>query len=204
MKQNILPAIRLTFICLIFFSGFYTLVIFGIAQAAPNGGKGEIITSEKSQVKSKQSGKTSDFSQKTSYYYSNIGQKFNKDDYFWSRPSAVNYNAAGAGGSNKGPSNPDYLKTVQERIDNFIKHNPDVKKSEIPSDLVTASGSGLDPNISVQAAKVQVKRIAKIRNIGENEIRQIIASNTEKPIFGILGTEKINVLKLNIALDGLK
>lgn len=204
MKQNILPAFRLTLICLIFFSGFYTLVIFGIAQVAPNGGKGEVITSEKLKIKSKHSGKASDFSPEASYYYANVGQKFDKDDYFWSRPSAVDYNAAGAGGSNKGPSNPDYLKTVQERIDNFIKHNPDVKKSEIPSDLVTASGSGLDPNISVQAAKVQVKRIAKIRNIGENEIQQIIASNTEKPIFGILGTEKINVLRLNIALDDLK
>lgn len=204
MKQNILPAFRLTLICLIFFSGFYTLVIFGIAQAAPNGGKGEIIVSEKSNVKNKTSENTSDVSTKSPYYYANVGQKFDKDDYFWSRPSAVDYNAAGAGGSNKGPSNPDYLKTVRERIDNFIKHNPDVKKSEIPSDLVTASGSGLDPNISVQAAKVQVKRIAKIRNINENEIQQIIASNTEKPIFGILGTEKINVLKLNIALDGLK
>ncbi len=186
MKQNILPAIRLTLVCLLFFSGFYTLIILGIAQFSPNNGKGEILT----------------FNNKT--YYANVGQAFTKDQYFWSRPSAVDYNAAGAGGSNKGPSNPDYLKTVQERIDNFIKHNPEVKKSEIPSDLVTASGSGLDPNISVQAANVQAKRIAKIRNINENKIQELITSNTEKPFLGLFGTEKINVLKLNIALDGLK
>lgn len=194
MKQNILPAIRLTLVFAVFFSGIYTLFIFGIAQAAPNNGKGEIIRSEKSLVKS----------EKSNYYYANIGQKFDRDEYFWSRPSAVDYNSAGAGGSNKGPSNPDYLKTVQERIDHFMKHNPGIQKSEIPSDLVTASGGGLDPNISVQAAKVQVKRIAKIRKIDENKIQKLIASNTEKPLLGLFGTEKINVLKLNIALDGLK
>lgn len=186
MKQNILPAIRLTLLCAVFFSGIYTLFIFGIAQAALNNGKGEVI---------EYNGKK---------YYANIGQKFDRDEYFWSRPSAVDYNAAGAGGSNKGPSNPDYLKTVQERIDNFMKHNPEIKKSEIPSDLVTASGGGLDPNISVQAAKVQVKRISKIRKINENKIQELITSNTEKPLLGLFGTEKINVLKLNIALDGLK
>ena len=185
-KQNILPALKLTLICLVFFSGFYTLIILGIAQFAPNNGKGEVLN----------------FNKKT--YYSNVGQAFTKDQYFWSRPSAVDYNAAGAAGSNKGPSNPDYLKTVQERIDNFIKHNPEVQKSEIPSDIVTASGSGLDPNISVQAANVQTKRIAKLRNINEDKIQNLIASNIEKPFLGLFGTEKINVLKLNIALDGLK
>ncbi|MNK47434.1 Potassium-transporting ATPase C chain [compost metagenome] len=186
MKQNILPAIRLTTVCFVFFSGFYTLIILGIAQIAPNNGKGEVTT----------------FNNKK--HYTNVGQAFTEDQYFWSRPSAVDYNAAGAAGSNKGPSNPEYLKTVQERIDNFIKHNPEIQKSEIPSDIVTASGSGLDPNISVQAANVQTKRIAKIRNINEDKIQNLIASNTEKPFLGLFGTEKINVLKLNIALDGLK
>ncbi|MEA1848033.1 K(+)-transporting ATPase subunit C [Chryseobacterium sp. MHB01] len=203
MKQNILPAIRLTLFCAVFFSGIYTFLIYGIAQAAPNNGKGEIILSEKSNVKNKQSGKASN-SPKTSYYYANIGQKFDKDEYFWSRPSAVDYNAAGAGGSNKGPSNPDYLKEVEGRIDNFLKHNPTVKRSEIPSDIVTASGAGLDPNISVQAARVQAQRIADIRKIDINTVNTLIEKNIEPPFLGIFGTEKINVLKLNIALDGLK
>jgi len=186
MKENIFPAIRLTVICLLFFSGIYTLIVLGVAQLAPNKGKGEIVTAN---------GKT---------YYSNIGQKFTNDKYFYSRPSAVGYNAAGAGGSNKGPSNPDYLAEVQARIDTFLVHNLGVKKSEIPSDIVTASGAGLDPHISVQAANVQVKRIGKIRDIAEGNLQQLIISNTEKPLLGLLGTERINVLKLNIALDNLK
>ncbi len=186
MKSNIFPAIKLTLICLVFFSGIYTLTVFGIAQFAPNKGKGEIIT---------HNGKT---------FYSNIAQNFSDDKYFWSRPSAVDYDASGSGGSNKGPSNPDYLAEVQSRIDTFLVHNPGIEKSEIPADLVTASGSGLDPHISVQAANVQVKRIAKIRGIAEANIQQLIISNTEKPLLGMFGTERINVLKLNIALDNLK
>ena len=107
----------------------------GIAQAAPAKGKGETVT-----VNGKVVG------------YKLIGQKFTDDKYFWSRPSAVDYNAAGSGGSNKGPTNPDYLKTVQDRIDSFLVHNPGIKKEEIPSELVTASGSGQDPDISVQGS----------------------------------------------------
>ncbi len=186
MKENIFPAIRLTIVCLLFFSGVYTLIVLGFAQLAPNKGKGETITAN---------GKT---------YYSNIGQQFTADNYFYSRPSAVGYHAAGAAGSNKGPSNPDYLAEVQARIDTFLVHNPGISKSDIPSDIVTASGAGLDPHISVQAAIVQVKRISKIRDIAEGNLQQLIISNTEKPLLGLLGTEKINVLKLNIALDNLK
>lgn len=186
MKENIFPAIKLTLICLLFFPGIYTLIILGAAQLADNRGKGSIIIYK---------GKT---------YYADIGQKFTEDKYFYSRPSAADYNAAGAGGSNKGPSNPDYLKTVKERIDTFLAHNPGVGKAAVPSDLVTASGSGLDPDISVQAAYIQVKRIAKIRGIAEGNVEQLIISNTEKPLSGIMGTEKVNVLKLNIALDNLK
>ena len=186
MKQYILPAIRLTLVCLIFFMVIYPAFVWGIAKLTPNKGQAETVT-----VNGKK-------------YYTNIAQNFSDAKYFSSRPSAVGYNAAGAGGSNKGPSNPDYLAEVQARIDTFLVHNPGVQKSEIPSDLVTASGAGLDPNISVQAAKVQVKRIAKIRAIAEEKVQQIIIDNTEKPLLGILGTEKINVLKINIALDQLK
>lgn len=183
MKNNLLPAIRLTLVCLVFFCGIYILVVYEISKIAPSSWS---------------------FSKNESGYYENVGQGFSNEKYFWSRPSAVNYNAAGSGGSNKGPTNPEYLAVVQERIDLFLVHNPDVKKEDIPSDLVTASGSGIDPNISVQAAKVQVKRIAKIRNISESEINQLIEKQTEKPLLGLFGTEKINVLKLNLALDNLK
>lgn len=185
MKAHILPAVRLTIVCLFFFSGVYTLTLLGVAQVAPGKGNGEIITRD---------GKR---------YYANIAQRFSEDRYFSSRPSAVAYNAAGAGGSNKGPSNPGYLKEVQGRIDSFLVHNPGIEKAAIPADLVTASGSGLDPDISVQAASVQVKRIARVRGIAEGNIQQLILSNTEKPLLGFIGTEKINVLKLNMALDNL-
>jgi K+-transporting ATPase ATPase C chain len=186
MKNIFIQALKLTVVCLIFFSGIYTLIILGIAQLAPNQGKGEVITDN---------GKT---------YYANIGQSFTQEGYFNSRPSAVAYNAAGSGGSNKGPSNPEYLAEVQKRIDTFLILNPGINKKDIPADLVTASGSGLDPNISVQGAKVQVKRIAKARGIEASKLEALIKEQTEQPLLGALGPQKINVLKLNIALNKLK
>ena len=186
MKENIVPAIRLTLFCALFFAGFYTLSIYGIAQLAPNQGKGVIVTVN---------GKN---------HHINVAQKFVENKYFWSRPSAVDYNAAGSGGSNKGTSNPEYLAEVNTRIDTFLLKNPTIKRSEVPSELVTASGSGLDPNISVQGAKVQANRIAKSRNVSEEKVVTLIKENTVAPLLGCLGTEKINVLQLNIALDKIK
>ncbi|MDR0801387.1 K(+)-transporting ATPase subunit C [Fluviicola sp.] len=180
MKKNLTTAIRLTLVCIVCFCFLFPLLIWGIAQVSPGNGKGETIVVN---------------GQK---HYANIGQQFVSDRYFWSRPSAVNYNAAGSAGSNKGPSNPEYLKTVQNRIDTFLKHNPGISKEAIPVDLVTASGSGLDPHISVQGALVQIERIEKIRGIDKTELRKLIEKHTESPLFG---PEKINVLKLNIALD---
>lgn len=186
MKQHIIPALRLTVATLLLFAVVYPVTVWGVAQLSPNSGKGEVIEHNGNK------------------YYSNIGQSFTDDKYFWSRPSAVDYNAAGSGGSNKAPSNKEYLEQVEARIDTFLVHNTEVNKSEIPVDLVTASGSGLDPNFSVQAAKVQVKRIAKIRNIDESKLFELIDKQIEKPLLGLFGPEKINVLKLNIALDNLK
>lgn len=183
MKTNLFPAIRLTAITLVFFAGVYTIIIWGVAQLAPNHGNGEVIT---------QNGKK---------YYTNVGQTFTEDKYFNSRPSAVDYNSAGSGGSNKGPSNPEYLQTVQARIDTFLVHNPEVKKQDIPVELVTASGSGLDPDISPKAALIQLKRIAKTRNLSEKNVEELIEKNTEAPLLGLLGPTKVNVLKLNMSLD---
>jgi K+-transporting ATPase ATPase C chain len=115
----------------------------------------------------------------------------------------VDYNAASTGGSNKGPTNPDYLSVVQARIDSFLVHNPDVKKEQIPVDLVTASGGGLDPHISPKAAIVQIDRIAKTRNIDKTVLRKLVDEHIEEPILG-LGPERVHVLKLNIALDEIK
>ncbi len=135
--------------------------------------------------------------------YKLIGQQFTEDKYFWGRPSAVDYNAAGSGGSNKGPNNPAYLQQVRDRIDSFLAHNPGIKKSEIPSDLVTASGSGLDPDISVQGAYVQIKRIASERHLPEEKIKALVDKRIQQPLLGVFGPEKVNVLQLNIDLENL-
>jgi len=187
MKQNFFPALRLTLVCIVVFIGLYTLLIWVIAQAAPNNGKGETVSVNGTVVG-----------------YKLEGQNFTADKYFDSRPSAAGYNAAGSSGSNKGPSNPDYLKQVQVRIDTFLLHNPSVKKGHIPAELVTASGSGLDPDLSPQGAYVQVARIAKTRNISEEKINALVAEQIQKPLLGLFGPEKVNILNLNIELDKLK
>jgi len=186
MKQHILPALKLTAVCIVFFCGVYSLIIWVIAQAAPAHGLGETVSVN---------GKVVGFALE--------GQSFTQDKYFWGRPSAVGYNAAGSAGSNKGPSNPDYLKDVQSKIDTFLVHNPGVKKEDIPSELVTYSGGGLDPDISPAGAAVQVKRIAAVRGVSEDKVRQLVDRHTEGPLMGLFGPSRVNVLKLNIALDNL-
>jgi K+-transporting ATPase ATPase C chain len=186
MKKYLLPSLKLTVVILILCSVLYPLLIACVSKLAPGNGKGETIS-----VNGKVVG------------YSNVGQRFTEDKYFWGRPSAVDYNAAGSAGSNKGPSNPEYLKVVKDRIDTFLQHNPSIKKEEIPAEMVTASGSGLDPDISPAAAMIQVKRISTLRNIDENKLVDLIKEHTQGPLAGMLGPSKINVLKLNVALDNL-
>lgn len=136
--------------------------------------------------------------------YARLGQSFTKPEYFWGRPSAVAYNAAGSAGSNKGPSNPDYLQQVSDRVDTLLKYNPTIKKTDIPTDMVTASGSGLDPNISEQGAIIQIKRIAALRKLDEKKVAELVVKNTQGPLLGIFGPTSVNVLKLNLALDELQ
>src|SRR6187401_3234861 len=173
MKKYLLPSLKLTLVLIVLLAVIYPLLIAGVGKLTPGGGDGETI-----KVNGKVVG------------YAIVGQKFTDDKYFWSRPSAVDYNAAGSAGSNKGPSNPDYLKIVQDRIDTFLVHNPGVKKEEIPADLVTASGSGLDPDISPASAYVQVKHIATVRGIAEEKIKALVDQHVEKPMAGILGPSK--------------
>lgn len=178
MKTHILPAIKLTLTCFILLVIVYTGIVWGFGQlVGTNHAKGN---------------------------FQNVGQSFKQDKYFNSRPSAVDYNAASSGGSNKGPSNPEYLALVQTRIDTFMIHNPEVKKEEIPAELVLASGSGLDPNLSPKGAMVQIKRIAKVRNLSEEKIRALVNEYTEQAMLGLIGPSKVNVLELNTALDNLK
>ena len=187
MKTYFLSSIKLTAFFLILFAGIYPLLVAGIGKLTPGGGDGQTL---------EHNGRLVGFA--------NVGQKFTDAKYFQGRPSAVDYNAAGSGGSNKATSNPDYLKTVQERIDTFLVQNPTVSKVNIPAELVTASGSGLDPHLSPDAAYVQINRIAKARSLNPNEVKALVRKHVEAPLLGLFGPEKVNVLELNIALEKMK
>jgi K+-transporting ATPase ATPase C chain len=129
-----------------------------------------------------------------------IAQEFKRPEYFRPRPSAAGYNAASTGGSNYGPSNPDHLKQVQERIDTIVKEDG-VQPGQIPSEMVTASGAGMDPHIPPAAANLQVARVASSRKVDAARVRELITAHTEAPTWGFFGRARVNVLELNLALD---
>lgn len=187
MKKYILQSIRLTLVLMILLCIIYPLTIAFAGRFSKGDGSGEKLIKHGKVIG-----------------YPLLGQSFKQPQYFWGRPSAVNYNAAGSGGSNKGPSNPDYLNEVAKRIDTLMKYHPGLKCSEIPADLITASGSGLDPDISVQAAIIQVKRIALNRKLTEDQVTKLLENYTQKPLLGLFGPSRINVLMLNNALDEIK
>lgn len=187
MKKYIIQSIRLTVVLMVLLCVIYPLVVAFAGGFSKGNGGGEKVTKNGKVVG-----------------YALIGQSFTKPEYFWGRPSAVGYNAAGSGGSNKGPSNEDYLKDVSSRIDTLLKYHPYLKRADIPADMVTASGSGLDPNISEQGAIMQIKRIAAYRKLDERAVAELVVKNTQGPLMGMFGPSSVNVLKLNIALDELK
>ena len=145
-----------------------------------------------------------------------IGQDFTEDCYFQGRVSSVNYNTyteeqkengeyagVASGSYNYGNSNPELEKRMQEDLDEFLKDHPGVKPEDVPAELLTASGSGLDPHISADAAKYQVSRIAKERDMQEEEVEKIIDKYTTGRFLGIFGENTVNVLEVNLALDGI-
>lgn len=184
MKAYFFPALKISLILIVICCIIYPLAIAGIGKFAPGHGDGVTVT-----YKGKVVG------------YENIGQKFTLDKYFWSRPSAANYQADAGAGSNKGPSNADYLKDVNSRIDTFLKHNPGVTRAQIPAELVTASGSGLDPDISPDGARVQAARIARVRGLDIRDVLKLVDQHIQSPLLGLFGPAKVNVLQLNVALD---
>lgn len=184
MKNYIVSAFRLTLVMLAVV-GIYLMIVYAGAKILPTKGDAEMITHN---------------GQK---FYANIGQEFKSSKYFHGRPSAVDYNAAGSAGSNKGPSNQEYLEIVKKRIDTLRMQNPEMGNAKAPVELVTASGSGLDPDISEDGALYQSKRIAKERGLSEEKIAGLVKAQTTKPFLGLFGPSKVNVLKLNIALDQL-
>lgn len=133
-----------------------------------------------------------------------IGQAFSKPGYFHGRPSAAGdkgYDAANSSVSNLGPTNQKFYDTLKSNVDAVLKDNPTLKKGDIPGDLVTASGSGLDPHISPEAAEVQVGRVAQSRNLDPARVRSLVQAHTQGPQWGIFGESTVNVLELNIDLD---
>lgn len=134
-----------------------------------------------------------------------IGQPFSDPKYFWSRPSATSpqpYNAAASGGSNLGPANPALTDAVAARVKALREADPG-NTAPVPVDLVTASASGLDPHISPAAALYQLPRVAWVRGLPVEDLRRLVAEHTEGRQFGVLGEARVNVLRLNLALDNL-
>lgn len=187
-----LRTIRNTLMTLLLFTiliGFiYPLVVTGIAQTIfPDKANGSLIVKNGKAVGSEL-----------------LGQQFDDPKYFWGRLSATSpypYNGGSSSGSNMGANNPDLMKAVQARIQALREADPS-NTAKIPVDLVTASGSGLDPHISPAAAAYQMRRVAKLRSIDEAKVSALVAANTEGRQFGFLGEPVVNVLKLNLALDG--
>ena len=183
--KNLWISLKITLaMCLLLGVG-YVLVLRGVsALAGSNGGQTETLTLDGRVVGA-----------------ANVGQQFTGGRYFWGRPSAVDYNGGGSGGSNKATTNPEYLAQVEERVDAFLAAHPYLSREEVPAEMVTASGSGLDPDISPRGAEVQIRRVAEARGMSVEEVKRIVDSVTEGPWLGLFGTSKVNVLKLNVALD---
>ncbi len=167
----------------------YPLVVTAIAKVAfPSQAGGSLITDKDGKVLGSRL----------------IGQPFDDPKYFWGRPSATSpfpYNAASSSGSNQGPTNPALIKAVQDRVDALRAADPG-NTAPVPVDLVTASASGLDPHISPAAAFYQVRRVAKARNLDEANVRDLVERHFEGRQLGFLGEPRVNVLALNLALDG--
>ena len=179
--KTIITSIKFTLFIGVFLFVSYVLVLWGFAALVKhNHGESEVILLNNKVVGA-----------------ANVGQLFTRAEYFWGRPSAVNYDGSASGASNKAASNPIYLQEVEKRTELFLIAHPYLEKSDIPSELVTASASGLDPHISPKAAEIQIRRVAEARGVSEEAIKKIVENQTHQPF---MGRPYINVLALNVAL----
>lgn len=190
MKDQIRPALTMLVILTLLTGLAYPLAVTGLAQLFfPDQANGSLIIRDGKVIGSQL-----------------IGQYFDKPEYFWPRPSATTpfpYNAAASGGSNLGPTNPALIEALKARVAALRAADPG-NELPIPVDLVTASGSGLDPHISPAAALYQLKRVARTRGLDENTVQALVTQHTEGRQFGLLGERRVNVLLLNLALDSLE
>ena len=187
MWAQLRSALRINIFFTILFGVVYPLAMTGICQVAfSHRANGSLVISHGKVIGSEL-----------------IGQSFSRAEYFQPRPSAAGsdgYDATASGGSNYGPTNQKLVDRVKASVEKFRKENPDYQ-GPIPADLVTASASGLDPHISPDSALAQMSRVSKARNIATDQVRQLITQHTEGPNLGLLGEPRVNVLRLNLALD---
>ena len=187
MWQEILPGLRIKLFMTVLLGIGYPLALTGICQVLfPHQANGSLVTAGDKVVGSEL-----------------IGQNFTRPEYFEPRPSAAGadgYDAANSSGSNYGPTNQKLIDRVKASIEKFRKDNPEYTQP-VPADLLTASSSGLDPHISPDSAQAQAPRVAKAREVSTDQVHRLIAQFTEDPDLGLLGEPRVNVLKLNLALD---
>jgi K+-transporting ATPase ATPase C chain len=185
MLTEIGKGIRFTVVTMLLLGGGYHAALWGVGRLAfPAQAEGSLVRRDDGSVVGSRL----------------IAQKFQRPDYFHPRPSAVDYNAASSGGSNYGPSNPDHLKAVKDRV-TAIKAEDGVAAARIPSEMVTASGAGLDPHVPPAAADLQAPRVARTRRVDVGAVREVIAAHVEPPLLGVFGRARVNVFELNLALD---
>jgi K+-transporting ATPase ATPase C chain len=187
MLSQLWPALRINIFLTILLGVAYPLAVTGVSQIIfPHQANGSLITKGDRVVGSEL-----------------IGQNFTKPEYFQPRPSAAGndgYDPTASGGFNYGPTNQKLIDRVKASVAKFHKDNPDYQ-GPIPADLLTGSGSGLDPDISPASAQAQEARVAKARGISQDQLNQLVAQNTKSPDLGLLGEPRVNVLQLNLALD---
>ena len=186
LRSAIMATLILALVC----CGLYPLVVYGIAQVAfPHKANGSLIVTKDGTVRGSEL----------------LGQKFTGAKYFHPRPSAAGngYDAANSSGSNLGPTSQKLNDAIKDRIAAYRVENGLKETDTVPADAVTASGSGLDPHISIRNAELQASRIAKARNFSADKMRELVKQNTNAPDFGVLGEPGVNVMKLNLALDNL-
>ncbi len=185
MLAEVRRGVRFTVVTMVLLGGGYHVVLWAVGRMAfPEQAEGSLIRRSDGTIVGSRL----------------VAQKFTRPEYFQPRPSGVDYNAASTGGTNYGPSNPDHLNAVRERLEAVTKREG-ATASQVPSEMVTASGGGMDPHVPPAAAELQAARVASARGVPVDRVRDLIRAHTGPPTLGFLGRARVNVLELNLALD---